>query len=201
MSAWNNDYLNTAEELNDRGTFGDEISNLLEMQQQNILFNTPRIGSKPVLQLKYEMSRSEDVESFNEFKRLASVGLTASDPSNVLYAEIEFHDPLRPDQPPFYMAATLHLGAITQIEGHRREELKQFELLECASNIYSNVWDGSSKKEFKFFFRGDQFICTIEDDFSRSCEDGFKHQNKSKIISIRHVNGDRYSGIIIEGIV
>ena len=198
----NSDYLKTAEELNERGSFGDEISNLLEMQQQNILFNTPRIGSKPVLQLKYDMSRSEDVESFNEFKRLASVGLTASDPSNVLYAEIEFHDPLQPDQPPFYMAATLHLGAITQTNDQYEKAYRPFDLLAYASNLYwyKEATSASSKK-VTFSFRGQRYTYQIEDDFSRSTEQGAKYSQKSKIISIRHVNGEPHEGIIIEGIV
>jgi len=197
-----NDYLKTTEELNERGGFGDEISNLLELQQQNILFNTPRIGSKPVLQLKYDMSRNEDIEAFNDFKRLASIGITASAPSNVLYAEIEFHDPLRPDQPPFYMAATLHLGAITQTDDQCEKAHRPFELLECASNLY---WykeaTSASSKEGTFSFRGHQYTYQIEDDFSRSTQQGANYSQKSKIISIRHVNGEPHEGIIIEGIV
>ena len=202
MSALNNDYLNTAEELNDRGSFGDEISNLLELQQQNFLFNTPRISSKPVLQLKYGMSRAENIDSFNEFRHLASIGLTTSDPSDVLFAEIEFHDPLQPDQPPFYMAATLHLGAITQTDDQCEKAHRPFELLECASNLY---WykeaTSASSKEATFSFRGHQYTYQIEDDFSRSTQQGANYSHKSKIISIRHVNGEPHEGIIIEGIV
>lgn len=194
--------VDTAEVLNERGGFGDEIGNLLDIQDQNTVFNAPLIGGKPVLQLKYEMSRTESSDSFDEFKRLATVGLASDTLQDVLYAEIEFCDPLRPDQPPFYMAATVHLGAVSQTEDWCEKAHKQYELLECAASLY---WyqkaTSASHKEGKFSFRGDQFTYQIDDDFSRPRDEGRHASEKTKIISIRFADGEPHDGVIIEGIV
>jgi len=194
--------VDTAEVLNERGGFGNEIGNLLDIQDQNTVFNAPLIGAKPVLQLKYDMSRTENSDSFDEFKRLATVGLASDTPQDVLYAEIEFCDPLRPDQPPFYMAATVHLGAVSQTEDWCEKAHKPYELLECAASLY---WyqkaTSASHKEGKFSFRGHQFTYQIDDDISHPRDEGRHASEKTKIISIRHADGEPYDGVIIEGIV
>lgn len=194
--------VDTAEVLNERGGFGDEIGNLLDIQDQNTVFNAPLIGGKPVLQLKYEMSRTENSDSFDEFKRLATVGLASDTPQNVLYAEIEFCDPLRPDQPPFYMAATVHLGAVNETEDQRGKTENSCELLDYASHLYVNRGDTSaSHKEGKFSFRGHQFTYQIDDDIYRP-RDEYRHASeKTKIISIRFADGEPHDGVIIEGVV
>ncbi|MFZ6774301.1 hypothetical protein ACO0LB_16450 [Undibacterium sp. SXout7W] len=194
--------VDTAEVLSERGSFGDEIGNLLDIQDQNTVFNAPLIGAKPVLQLKYEMSRTENRDSFNEFKQLATVGLASDTPQDVLYAEIEFCDQLRPDQPPFYMAATVHLGAISQTEDWCEKAQKPYELLECAASLY---WyqkaTSASHKEGKFSFRGHQFTYQIDDDISRPSDECRHASEKTNIISIRHADGEPHNGVIIEGIV
>ena len=194
--------VDTAEVLNERGSFGDEIGNLLDIQDQNTVFNALLIETKPVLQLKYEMSRTENSDSFDEFKRLAAVGLASGTPQDVLYAEIEFCDPLRPDQPPFYMAATVHLGAISQTEDWCEKTHKSCDLLECATSLYwHRQTTGGNHKEGKFSFRGHQFTYQIDDDVYRPRDEGRHASEKTKIISIRHADGEPQDGVIIEGIV
>ncbi|MBC3931660.1 hypothetical protein [Undibacterium curvum] len=194
--------IDTAEVLNERGGFGDEIGNLLDIQGQSVVFNAPWLGAKPVLQLKYDMSRSESSESFNEFKQLATVGMASRSPQDVLYAEIEFCDPLRPDQPPLYMAATVHLGAISQTEDWCEKAHKPYDLLECATSLYwYRQTTGGNHKEGKFSFRGHQFIYQIDDDFTRSYDAGLSDCERTKIISIRFADGEPHNGVIIEGIV
>jgi hypothetical protein len=156
-------YIATVEELDDRGVYGEEIKTLLEIQDQDSFFDTdatllsslqPWRASKPVLHLKYEMQSSYSNEAFNEFRQLATVGLDTKNLKNVLFAEIECHDPLRPDQAPFYLAATVHLGAMSQDQDWCGDAGgKEYLVLECASKLY---WHKSAndknhiQSEFKY---------------------------------------------------
>jgi hypothetical protein len=162
------DYIATVEELNDRGMFGEEIKTLLDVQDQDGFFDTnctllnslqPWQVSKPILHLKYEMQSSYSNEAFNEFRQLATVGLGGANPQNVVYAEIECHDPLRPDQAPFYLAATVRLGALSQNEDWcDAVSCNAYLVLECASTLFWNKSaNDKSHTQETFKYRGHDY--------------------------------------------
>lgn len=167
------DYIATIDELNDRGMYGDEIKTHLEVQDEDGFFDTtytlvtsmqPWQGSKPVLHLKYEMQSSYSNECFDEFRQLATVGLAQKNPQNVVYAEIECHDPLRPDQAPFYLAATVHLGAMSRNEDWCGDAGgKEYLILECATNLYwNNSANDKNHTQAAFKYRGHDYRYQVD---------------------------------------
>jgi hypothetical protein len=157
-------------QLEEAGSAGATVLDLLEIQSSNYYSETPKDSakvraweaSKKVLDIKLTDQCAYPLDAFKELKEVAETGPNAPVSGSVLYAVLTVADSFSPETAPLRIACTVHLGG--PVPWEIQSETNCYELIEHAVNLFGtrrHAQPGACEG-LHFLFHGELFHMAVE---------------------------------------